>query len=140
MMKRFGTTNNDFTKLYECYTTVMNGVQQTQVIQESQIEVTKSPSFPGANNVKIYKQRPGVGADLVYVGKTVTFQSDDGDGGTVGSASDIDKTLQFVTSKNSTQVKVVDQSGGVEEEFVTTVPVKFDSENYDIIIIHVEQI
>lgn len=143
-MKRFGRYNNDFNNLFECYAKVSPGL----VVERSLPSETRKPvdissrtlSFPDVKKIKVFIQRHGRGADLAHVIKTNNVDSDDGDGGVIISGTEGERNFNVVTSKSSAQVKVVDRQGNIENDFVTNIAPRFDSERGELTIIHVEEL
>lgn len=133
-MKRFGTNDNDYYHMAMCYENV--NTRKRVVIVESK----SGPSFGEIKMIKIYKQRMNAGADLIFLGKDVVVDSDDGNGGTVLTARESGKMIHVATTKSNAQVKVVGVDGKIEDEFTTTLPPKFNNERSELIIIQVEQI
>lgn len=144
-MKRFGTYESDFANLFECYAQVNKNVvverELPSVSRGVNIPTTSpGPSFKGLKYIKIFLQRNGQGADLIHLAKLKTIDSDDGEGSTVITATEDEDTIQIVSSKKSTQVKVVDSQGNIENDFVTRVAPKFDDESGELTIIHVNKV
>lgn len=144
-MKRFGTYESDFANLFECYAQV----NKSMVIERDLPSVNrgvnipvnrKSPSFSGLKYIKIFLQRAGQGADLIHLAKLKSIDSDDGEGSTVISATENSDMIQVVISKKSTQVKVVDKQGNIENQFVTSIDPKFDESSGELTIIHVNEV
>jgi len=144
-MKRFGTYESDFANLFECYAQVNKSV----VIERDLPSVSRSiniptnkkgSSFKGLKFVKIFLQRTGQGADLIHLAKLKSIDSDDGQGSTIITASENDDTIQIVINKKSAQVKVVDQQGNIENDFVTGIAPRFDEESGELTIIHVNEV
>ena len=132
-MRRFGTNDNDFYHMAMCYENVNT---RKRVVVENK----SGPSFGDIEMIKIYKQRMNAGADLIFMGKDVVVDSDDGNGGTVLTAKESGKMIHVATTKSNAQVKVVGVDGKIEDEFTTTLPPKYNNERSELIIIQVEQI
>ena len=109
-------------------------------MSRTNMATSSGDSFPGAKFIKVFIQKAGRGADLTHLAKVASIDSDDGDGGTVLTGHDGDKKLHITTTKKNAQVKTVDNIGNVESDFVTTAPVRYDSDLKEIIIIQVEEI
>lgn len=142
-MKRFGYYNNDFNNLFECYAKVTPIVERELPSVNMQRVTTLNKnghSYPEAKFCKIFVQRPGGGADLTYFGKISSIDSDDGQGNTVITAKDGDKILNVVTTKSNAQVRVISNTGHVDDEFITSLPARFDSSSKDITIIKIEDL
>lgn len=144
-MKRFGTYESDFANLFECYAQVNKSVvverDLPSVNRSINIPTTsKEPSFKGLKFIKIFLQRVGQGADLIHLVKLKSIDSDDGEGSTIITGSEGDDTIQIVVNKSSAQVKVVDSQGNIENDFVTNIAPRFDSENGELTIIHVNEV
>ena len=69
-----------------------------------------------------------------------SVDSDDGDGGAILTGSEDDKTFNIVTNKKSAQVKMIDQQGNVENDFVTNISPRFDGSTGELTIIQVEEL
>ena len=123
-MKRFGTNDNDFYHMAMCYENVNT---RKRVVVENKT----GPSFGDIKTIKIYKQRMNAGADLIFMGKDVVVDSDDGNGGTVLTAKESGKKKNIYNLKKSEKI---------EDEFTTTLPPKNNNERSELIIIQVEQI
>lgn len=138
-MKRYGKYYEQYNGLFDAYQAV-RGVNT--IVEDTHVVSPKknNRSFPGIKFVKIFTQRKGLGADLTHVGKVENVLSDDGVGSTVMTAVDNDKKLQIVATNNNTQVRVVDSSGRVEDEFVTTVPARYDDEKFSMSIINIQEL
>jgi hypothetical protein len=141
-MKRFGYYNNDLNNLFECYAQV-----SPELVVEKQLpSYTRQPttvnrggiSFPGAKFCKVFVQQPSGGADLKYLGRVTSVESDDGEGNTFITSKQGDDTINIITSKQNAQVRVFDNTGAVEDEFTTTLPARYDSNTNEIIIIQTE--
>jgi hypothetical protein len=144
-MKRFGMYNDDFKNMFECYSRVSPEIVMENTLPSMSRKSTPAinpvgHSFPGAKFCKIFIQQPGRGADLRHLGKVTRIESDDGEGNTVISAEEGDKTLNVVTTESGAQVRMIDSTGKVENEFVTNVAPRFDSSTKEITIIHIEQL
>lgn len=140
-MKRFGTYDNDFNNLFECY----NKVNKNIVVERSLPSETRQPittltgdSFPGIKHVKIFIQRPGRGADLAHLVNINSIDSDNGESGAILSGTEGEKSFHMSTTDTNAQVKVVDSQGNLENDFVTTIAPKYDSKSGELTIIHVE--
>lgn len=137
-MKRFGRYDNDFSNLFECYCDV------NQQLRERNFTITESKygstSYPDLDNVKVFIQRPGRGADLIHQINLQSINSDDGDMNTMLTGKEGDKTFNITTTPESAQVKTVDIAGNIENDFVTRIKPKFDSDKKELIIIHVEEL
>lgn len=144
-MKRFGMYNNDFNNLFECYSQVNSMIVERELPSITRIPVNTSSgesSFPGAKFIKIFTQKPGMGADMTILGKIDTIDSDDGKGSVILTARDADKTINATISSPTKQchIKVISSEGEIEEDFITTVPVRFDPEQKDITIINIQEV
>ncbi len=143
-MKRFGMYNDDFNGLFECYAKVSPGlVVERTLPSETRRTVdlsTKSSSYADIKQVKVFIQRHGRGADLAHVIKTKTVDSDDGDGGVILSGIEGEKNFNITTNKKSAQVKMIDSQGNIENDFVTNIAPRFDDNNKELTIIHVEEL
>jgi len=143
-MKRFGRYNNDFNNLFECYAKVSPGlVAERTLPSETRKPIdlsSREPSYPDVKQVKVFIQRHGRGADLAHVIKAKNIDSDDGDGGVILSGTEGEKIFNIVTNKKSAQVKTIDSQGNIENDFVTNIAPRFDSENKELTIIHVEEL
>lgn len=138
MMKRFGRYNNDFMGLYESYSKVQS--LEPGVVDLPVTFVNEGNSFPEAETAKVFIQRPAGGADLKYFVDIVGVDSDDGDSGTVISGRDGEKQINIITTKRSVQVRVIDSAGMIEDDFVSSIPPKYDVNNKELTIIQVEQV
>lgn len=142
-MKRYHLQDSDFTNLYERYCQVSKSTQEHVVIdvliQENDTSSSES-SYPGIKTVKVFVQRPGQGADLMYLIHVVRVDSDNGSSGAVISGEGENNLFHITTTDKSAQVKVVDSKGMIENDFVTNIKPKFDSDNKELIIIHVEEL
>lgn len=140
-MKRFGMYDDDFNNLFERYCDVNQNLRENRfmsaIIQEA---VYGSTSYPDLSNVKVFVQRPGRGADLVHQIDVKSINSDDGDMNTMLTGTEGDKTFNITTTPDSAQIKTVDQTGNVENDFVTRIKPRFDSDKKELIIIHVEEL
>lgn len=144
-MKRFGMYNNDFNNLFECYSKV-----NSMIVERELPSVTREPvntnsgkaSFPGARFLKIFTQKPGMGADMTMLGKISSVDSDDGEGSVILTAQDGDKTINATISSQSRQchIKVLSGIGEIEDDFITSIPARFDSEQKDITIINIQEL
>ena len=140
-MKRFGMYNDDFTNLFECYSRVGTVVErELPSVERKAVSVSSTPSFENASVVKIFIQKPGQGADLAHHAKIISVDSDDGEGGVILTCKEGDKTIQLSTTPESVQVKIVSQSGDIENNFITTLPVRFDSKLGELTVIQVEEV
>ena len=140
-MKRFGKYDNDFNNLFECYSKVGTIVErELPSVSRASMTSISGDSFPGAKFIKVFIQKTGRGADLAHLAKVASIDSDDGDGGTVLTGHDGDKKLHIITTKKNAQVKTVDDIGNIENDFVTTAPVRYDNDLKEIIIIQVEEV
>ena len=88
----------------------------------------------------MFIQRPAGVADLKYFVDIVGVDSDDGDLGTVISGRDGEKQINIITTKRSVQVRVIDSAGMIEDDFVSSIPPKYDVNNKELTIIQVEQV
>lgn len=131
--------------MFECYSRVSPEILTERTLPSV---ARKSPpainpvghSFPGAKYCKIFIQQPGRGADLRHLGTVTRVESDDGEGNTVISASEQDTELNIITTETGAQVRLVDSTGNIENEFVTNIAPKFDNSTKEITIIHIEQL
>jgi hypothetical protein len=144
-MKRFGMYNDDFKNMFECYSRVSPEIvaERTLPSMNRKTPPAINPvghSFPGAKYCKIFIQQPGRGADLRHLGKVNRVESDDGEGNTVISSSEQNITLNVVTTETGAQVRIIDSTGRVENEFVTNIAPRFDNSTKEITIIHIEQL
>lgn len=144
-MKRFGMYNNDFNNLFECYSQVNTMIVERELPSVTRVPVTTNSgerSFPGLKYVKIFTQKPSRGADMTSLSSVSAIESDDGKGGVIITSKDGDKTVNVIisTADKSCHVKISGQSGEIEDEFITTIPVKFDSENKELSIINIQEI
>jgi hypothetical protein len=144
-MKRFGKYEDDFANLFECYAQVNKSIvverDLPSISRGVNIPTTsKSPSFSGLKFIKIFLQRTGQGADLIHLAKLKSIDSDDGEGSTIITGVEDDDTIQIVVSKKNAQVKVVDSEGNIENDFVTGIAPRFDSESGELTIIHVNEV
>lgn len=144
-MKRFGMYNNDFNNLFECYSQVNSTITERELPSITRIPVNTDSgerSFPGAKFLKIFTQKPGMGADMSVLGKIVSIDSDDGKGGVILTARDGDKTINATISSPTKQchIKIYSPTGDVEDDFVTNVDARFDSEQKDITIINIQEL
>jgi hypothetical protein len=143
-MKRFGRYDNDFNNLFECYSKVSPGLIVERELPSATREILSDTiggtSFNGLKNVKVFLQRPGRGADLSHLINLKSVDSDDGDGGAILTGSEDDKTFNIVTNKKSAQVKMIDQQGNVENDFVTNISPRFDGSTGELTIIQVEEL
>jgi hypothetical protein len=140
-MKRFGRYNNDFNGLFECYAKVGTIVERDLPSITRELEgPSTGDSFPGAQYVKIFIQKIGRGADLAHLARINSIDSDNGDGGAVISGEDGDKKIHIITTKDSTQVRVVDIAGAIENDFITPTPTRYDNNSKEITIIQVEEV
>lgn len=144
-MKRFGTYESDFANLFECYAQVNKNIVVERDLPSVSRSVNiptneKGSSFKGLKFVKIFLQRTGQGADLIHLAKLKSIDSDDGQGSTIITAQEEEDTIHIVISNKSAQVKVVDTQGNIENEFVTNVAPKFDQDNGELTIIHVNEV
>jgi len=140
-MKRFGRYNNDFTNLFECYSQVGTVTERKlPSIERVPTGVSTGNSFPGAKFIKVFIQRIGRGADLTHLAKIDSIDSDDGNGGAILTGEDGDKQLHITTTKDSTQVRIVDKTGTIENDFITTTPVRYDDKSKEITVIQVEEV
>ena len=78
-------------------------------------------------------QKHGRGADLIHYGKVVSVDSDNGDGGTIISAKDDNKNMHLIISNDAAQVRIIDDSGYIENEFVTNIKPTFNDKVLTII-------
>ena len=139
-MKRFGKYDSQYTGLFDAYTAVNPTIKENVYVKPTLNESGKALSFPGIKFVKIFVQRAGRGADLVHLGKITSVDSDDGQGNTIMSAVDNNKNLHITLANKSAQVKIVDDRGYLENEFVTTTPIRFDGEKKELTIINIEEL
>lgn len=138
-MKRYGKYYEQYNGLFDAYQAVRGGgtvLESMQVVTPKKNEQT----YPGVKYIKIFTQRVGRGADLTHLGRVENVLSDDGKGSTILTAIDNDKTLHIVATNNNTQVKVMDSSGRIEDEFVTNVPTRYDSEKSAMSIINIQEL
>ena len=140
-MKRFGRYDNDFNGLFECYARVagdvMNEVTIHQVREDSKIST--GTTYPGLKFVKIFKQMKGRGADMAYLGKVQSIDSDNGEGGVIMTATEGDQTIHVATTDDNADI-TVSIDGETIEKFKTTTPVRFDSESKELTIIQTEEV
>ena len=140
-MKRYGMYDNDFDGLFERYCDVNKNLKESRyrslIIQEAKYGST---SYPDLSSVKVFIQRPGRGADLTHHIDVSAINSDDGDMNTMLSGSEGERTFNVTTTKDSAQIKTVDKAGNIENEFVTRIKPRFDSDKKELIIIHVEEL
>jgi len=143
-MKRFGRYDSDYNNLFECYSKVQPGlIREVSLPSMTRQKITKSHgnSYPELETVKIFIQQPGRGADLRHQVSNCEVMSDDGDGGVVLTGEDGRDTIHAVLTKRDAQIKVIDSNDGhVENEFITTIQPKFDSDQKELRIIHVEEL
>jgi hypothetical protein len=144
-MKRFGMYNDDFNNLFECYSQVNSMIVERELPSMTRVPVVTNSgerSFPGARFLKIFTQKPGLGADMTIFGKIDSIDSDDGKGGVILTARDGDKTINATISSPAKQchIKVLSSTGEIEDDFITTVPARFDSEQKDITIINIQEL
>jgi hypothetical protein len=144
-MKRFGMYNNDFNNLFECYSKVNSMIVERELPSITRVPVNTNSgesSFPGARFLKIFTQKPGMGADMTMLGKISSVDSDDGEGSVILTARDGDKTINATISSPSKQchIKVLSDTGEIEDDFITSIPVRFDSEQKDITIINIQEL
>ena len=140
-MKRFGMYNEDFNNLFDCYARVSPGlVVERQLPSETRkpVSIGGGDSFPRVNKVKIFIQRPGRGADLAHVIDIKSVDSDNHDGGVMITGTEGDRLFNINTTKVNAQVRVIDSQGNIENEFVTNVQPKYDSNTRELSVIHVE--
>ena len=137
-MKRFGRYNNDFMGLYESYSKVHSGGEGVVTLPVTYIN--EGTSFPEVETAKIFIQRPAGGADLKYFVDIVSVDSDDGASGTVITGKDGEKQVNIITTKGSVQVRIIDSAGMVEDDFISSIPPKYDVSNKELTIIQVEQV
>jgi hypothetical protein len=139
-MKRFGKYDSQYTGLFDAYTAVnptfCEPIQPKRLFTES----SKTLTFPGIKFVKIFLQKAGRGADLIHLGKVIAIDSDDGEGNTIMSAVDDEKNIHITLAGKATQVKIIDDRGQLENEFVTTTPARFDLDKKELTIINIEEL
>jgi hypothetical protein len=142
MMKRFGRYDNDFSNLFECYNQVTGVVSEKQLPSQTRnINLSsKDRSFPGLERIKVFVQKHGRGADLMHMINVTSVGSDDGDGGTILTGQENDKTFHMSTTKDNAHLKIVDAQGNVENDFVTNVKPRYDTSTNELTIIHVENL
>ena len=142
-MKRFGYYNDDFNNLFECYAKVTPIVERdlpSANMQRIPSLNSSGHSYPEAKFCKVFVQRPGGGADLTYFGKITGIDSDDGQGNTIITAKDGERVLNVITTKSNAQVRVISNTGEVDDEFITSIPARFDPSSKDITIIKIEDL
>lgn len=144
-MKRFGMYNNDFNNLFECYSKVNSMIVERELPSVTRGSVNTNAgeqTFPGAKFLKIFTQKPGMGADMTSLGKITSIDSDDGEGGVILTARDGEKTINATISSPSKQchIKIISPAGEIEDDFVTNVDARFDSEQKDITIINIQEL
>lgn len=141
-MKRFGMYDNDYNNLFECYGQVNKSVLIEQKplpsVARKTVSLSSGSSFPNLSKVKIFIQKHGRGADLMNVVNVDSVESDDHDGGVIVTGSENNKIFNIVTTKKTAQVRIIDDIGNIENEFVTNVPPRYN--NNELIIIHVEEL
>lgn len=137
-MKRFGMIDSDFSCLSECYQRVYKPV----VAPNFNLPVVESAgiTYPGLERVKIFIQKPGLGADLRHFVKVNNVQSDDGQGGLVLTGVDGDHIFNIIIANNQAQVRMIDDRGEEVNNFITTISPKFDSKQKELIIIQKEEL
>ena len=141
IMKRFGMYNEDFNNLFECYSRVSPGLVAERALPSQTrqpISLGSGDSFPQLKRIKIFIQRPGRGADLAHTIEIKSIDSDNHDGGVVITGTEHDKLFNVITTKTNAQVRVIDSQGNVENDFVTSVKPKYDTNTKELSIIHVE--
>jgi hypothetical protein len=141
-MKRFGMYDNDFNNLFECYGQINKSVltenRPLPSATREPITLSAGNSFPELSKVKIFIQKPGRGADLTNVVNVISVDSDDHDGGVIVTGTEGDKNFNIITTKKTAQVRMIDELGNIENEFITNVPPRFN--NNELILIHVEEL
>ena len=138
-MKRFGTYDSKYNSLFKTYEKVNPSLYREAfipIVQEKSLGV----SYPDLKYVKIFLQKAGRGADLSHYGKVISIDSDDGKGNTIITAKDDNKILNIIVTSSSAQVKIIDDSGYVENEFITNVKPRYSSEQNELSIINIDDI
>lgn len=140
-MKRFGRYNNDFNNLFECYAQVTGDMMcettTTRVYEDSKIST--GTTYPGLKFVKIFKQLKGRGANMAYLGKLRSVDSDNGSGSVIMTAVDGEQTLHVASADGRAEVKV-STDGEIIDQFQTSTPVRFDKTGGELIIIQTEEV
>jgi len=141
-MKRFGRYDNDFNGLFECYRQVNSLVVERELPSATRqpTSITTGDSFPGIKTIKVFVQRPGRGADLTNIIDVNRLGSDNGDNGTVISGTEGDKIFNVTTTSKGSQIKTYDNENNLENDFVTNIAPRYDSEARELVIIHVEEL
>jgi hypothetical protein len=141
-MKRFGRYDNDFNGLFECYRQVNSLVVERELPSATRqpTSITTGDSFPGIKTIKVFVQRPGRGADLTNIIDVNRLGSDNGDNGTVISGTEGDKVFDVITTSKGAQIKTYDNENNLENDFVTNIAPRYDSEARELVIIHVEEL
>lgn len=134
--------DNDYNNLFECYGQINRSVVvENRPLPSSTRETVSLPagiSFPDLKVVKIFTQKPGRGADLTNVIDVKSIDSDDHDGGVIVTGTEGDKNFNIITTKKTAQIKMIDNLGNIEDEFITNVAPRYS--NRELIIIHVEEL
>jgi hypothetical protein len=102
------------------------------------VSLPAGTSYPDLKIVKIFTQKPGRGADLTNAVNVKSVDSDDHDGGVIVTGVEGDKIFNIITTKKTAQIKMIDELGNIEDEFVTNVAPRFS--NNELIIINVEEL
>lgn len=128
-MKRFGTYDSDFSKLFECYAKV-NPVIVENDLPSMVRSVASSPrkglSFDGLKILKIYQNQRTGGATMTHVCDDVAVTSDDGESNVTMSGTNQDgNVIQVISSGDSTNVKLVLPTGKTVD-FDTDTPLQYD--------------
>lgn len=148
-MKRFGRYTDDMNALYDAYNSCShNKGKYNPVINTLILERAPGPgTYPGLKYVKIFLQKPGRGASLIHLGNVTEVLSDDGQGNMIITATDHDdpdKILNISIGKVSTSinslVKVIDKTGRIENEFVTTIKPTYSDSKHELTIINIEEL
>lgn len=142
-MKRYGKYYSQYNGLFDAYKAVSGGANYFEREPQSRtlvVEASGEPSFPGIKYVKIFLQKLGRGADLIHLGKVENVFSDDGKGSTVISAKEDGHAIDIISTDKSVQVKIIDNTGRIENEFVTNIPAKYDNEKNTMTVINIEEL
>jgi hypothetical protein len=139
-MKRFGKYDSQYIGLFDAYKAVNPAFRAPVYVENIYTESSKVPTFPGIKFIKIFLQKAGRGADLIHLGKVIAVDSDDGQGNTIMTAEDSTKMLHITLTGKASQVKVVDDQGRLENEFVTATPIRFDVDKKELTIINIEEL
>lgn len=138
-MKRFGTYNEDFANLFECYAkvnTMMSEVTLPSLNRKHAPTFNKTPSYDGLKVIKIMQHRPSGGAEFTHACKLLSVDHDDGQGNVILTAEDQNKRkVQITISGNSTIVKFLHSTGSVVE-VQTSIPVMFDETSGELTIVN----